>query len=430
MLGPLKLSPAEQRAAADSLRSPLSSETFGDHRTMDGPPHSAVKVWGGCGVSGRCRGLARLASLASKRRSRTAEFRIESTSSRASQRLPRAGSARVVLDACVGVLVMALFSGNATAQFFEMHEVPSAGRVYGITAGPDGNVWFTDNFGKIGKMTSSGAVTMYEIPLQRSAPLGITQGPDGNLWFADGFDWIGRITMSGVITIFGPVSQGGSPRGIAAGPDGNLWFAEGGSNKVGRITTAGEITEFETPTAISRPDTIVAGPDGNMWFGESFGNKIGRITPAGVVTEFDIPTSGADPVFICAGPDGNLWFTEVYGNRIGRITPTGVITEFEIPTTIGFSDYGPGGIAAGPDGNLWFAEYSAMQIGVITTSGEITEFKIPGYHPPLFLCVGPDGAIWFTTESRHIGRFTMGARREPPKTLQPSRRTRTVGPRP
>jgi streptogramin lyase len=208
----------------------------------------------------------------------------------------------------------------------------------------------------------------------------IAAGPDGNLWFAEQFsDKIGRITPAGVVTEF-PVSMSSFlPFGIAAGPDGNLWFTGSATNRIGRITPAGIVTEFPIPTPDSRPFGIAAGPDGNVWFTEQVGNKIGRITPAGLITEFPIPTPGSVPFFITTGPDGNLWFTENNGNRIGRITPLGAVTEFPAPTP----GSAPRGIAAGPDGNIWFVERGADQIGRFT---------------PAFLAISPGTGILATTQ--------------------------------
>jgi hypothetical protein len=90
------------------------------------------------------------------------------------------------------------------------------------------------------------APTLDEFPIPPAAdgttadPIGITAGPDGNVWFADRNGKIGRITPRGTIQEF-PVPPGASgiiaePTGIAAGPDGNIWFTEQNANKVGRIT--------------------------------------------------------------------------------------------------------------------------------------------------------------------------------------------------
>ncbi|MCW2951007.1 MAG: putative antibiotic hydrolase [Conexibacter sp.] len=187
-------------------------------------------------------------------------------------------------------------------------------------------------------------------------PYGITVGPDGNLWFTKQGGGIGRITPAGVLTLF---AAGTNPYGIVAGPDGNLWFTDIALGQIGRITPSGTVTMFSagiSPGAM--PRGIAVGPDGNLWFTNfsPMADEIGRITPSGIVTMFSAGiTPGSFPRNIAAGPDGNLWFTEQYGNQIGRITPTGVVTEFSSGTTPGQ----PYGIAAGPDGKLWVGDWTA-----------------------------------------------------------------------
>src|SRR5438128_2358664 len=84
-----------------------------------------------------------------------------------------------------------------------------------------------------------GTITEFPVPTSSSHPAGITAGPDGNLWFTESnANQIGRITTSGGFTEFPlPTTCGSSfgcePIGITAGPDGNLWFTEGGGNKIG-----------------------------------------------------------------------------------------------------------------------------------------------------------------------------------------------------
>ncbi len=74
-----------------------------------------------------------------------------------------------------------------------------------------------------------------------AAPNGITAGSDGNLWFTEGVgNAIARITPLGVITEFSAgITPGAQPRRITSGLDGNLWFAEFGIDRIGRITTGG-----------------------------------------------------------------------------------------------------------------------------------------------------------------------------------------------
>jgi uncharacterized protein (TIGR03437 family) len=293
--------------------------------------------------------------------------------------------------------------------------VPTAGgEPLGITAGPDGNLWYTeDDLSNIGRITTTGTITGFRVPTAASLPYGITAGPDGNLWFAeqDGNN-IGRITTSGTITEFPVPTANSGPYGITAGPDGNLWFTEEFGNKIGRITTSGTVTEFPVLTAYSEPEGITAGPDGNLWFTEYYGN-IGRATTSGTVTEFPLPTGDGEPIGITAGPDGNLWFTEQGGNNIGRITLSGTVTEFPVLTA--YSE--PTGITEGPDGNLWFTEQGGNNIGRITTSGAITEFQVPTANSdPVWITAGPDGNLWFTEYvGNNIGRV---ATRSSTPTLQ------------
>jgi streptogramin lyase len=224
---------------------------------------------------------------------------------------------------------------------------------------------------------------------------GITVGPDGNVWFTeDSGDRIGRITLDGAITEFSVPTPSSRPIRIAAGPDGNLWFTERNGGKIGRITPAGAITEFATGCF-----DIAAGPDGNLWFTVFLGNSIGRITPSGAITYFPIGDVGTD---IATGPDGNVWFTETTSNMIGTITPAGVVTEFPIPTT----NSRPGGITAGPDGNVWFTETTGNKVAMITPAGAFTEFPIPaGTLNPSQIVTGPDGDLWFFVGGTKINRI-------------------------
>jgi streptogramin lyase len=297
------------------------------------------------------------------------------------------------IDEPAPVGVVTRFQFDPRPISFTEYPIPTADSgPRGITAGPDGNLWFTEAVGnKIGRITTDGMITEFSGTPALDQPFSITAGPDGNLWFTDvDANKIGRITTDGMITEFSLPRFDSFPQRITAGPDGNLWFTEGGlpgGNKIGRITTDGVINkkEFPVPTPAGAPNDITAGPDRKLWFTEFLGNKIGRISTNGRIREFLIPTDNSEPLAITAGPDANLWFTE--GNAIGRITTDGEITEFSTPN-------GAGAITAGSDGALWFTEGNA--IGRITTDGEITEFSTPTDSAPAGITVGPDGDLWFT----------------------------------
>jgi len=307
---------------------------------------------------------------------------------------------------------------------FHEYALPPSQFVPGtITAGPDGNLWFTENMqngsvqtGKIERMTPTGTLSEFSLPSANTVANDIITGPDGNLWFIEG-DKIARITPMGKISEFPLPSANTFPSSITTGPDGNLWFTE--QSKIGRMTLTGKVSEFSLPfhqysagsnpikepagSAHGEPLAITAGPDGDLWFTEigRVGSSIGRITTAGKITEFSLPTTNTFPSSIAAGPDGNLWFTAIGTNNgpseIGVMTPQGKIREFTLSHSILSS------ITRGPDGTLWFTEFqydkmgtTAGKIGRITTAGKISYFPLPtASNSPTSITFAKDHTLWF-----------------------------------
>ena len=263
----------------------------------------------------------------------------------------------------------------------------------GVSAGPDGNVWYGSDVNQIAASATNGS-PVHSYTLAGVATLFyVTSGPDGRLWFTSpGDNLVGAVTTAGVATLYtvgiGAASQ---PIVITSGPDGNLWFTEIASGKVASITPSGTVTEYATG---GNPLGIVTGSDGKLWFAD-IGGSIGSITTAGTIVHYSaglLPS--ASPHYITAGPDGNLWFTDSQNNAIGRITTAGVITEFTAgvsPSALLFQ------IVAGGDGNLWFTDLSGSGlVGRVTTSGVITE--LPSIAVGLSaagIALGPDGNLWY-----------------------------------
>jgi streptogramin lyase len=320
----------------------------------------------------------------------------------------------IAVVACVvGIALAVAAPASAQAPGTVTEIALSAGSdPYGITAGPDGNLWFTErSFGQVGRVTPDGTVTIFSAGITDRGLRGITAGPDGNLWFTEGHGGIGRITPTGTVTEF-PIPSGGDPYGITVGPDGNLWFTELDGTRIGRITPTGTVTEFSAGiSAGSRPYDIVAGPDGNLWFTELRGDRIGRITTTGTVTEFPV-TPGSKPYGMTVGPDGALWFVERGADRIGRMTLTGVVTEYSAGISPGAN---PLAIAAGPDGNVWFTEFNGNRVARITPAGVVTEFPVvtAGSQPYGIVAAADD--LWFTQRAAgRIGRITPPPPPPPP----------------
>jgi streptogramin lyase len=263
-----------------------------------------------------------------------------------------------------------------------------------IAAGPDGNLWFTENVtGRVARITPDGSI--HEYGPAGSLPDGIAAGPDGNMWFHQEHA-IGRITPDGTITSF--PNESSTLGRIAAGSDGAMWFTDYTSSRIGRITVDGTITDRYQLDGQSNPRGIAAGPDGNMWFTET--SKIGRITPSGDITEFALAFNSFARG-IAAGPDGNMWFVAQGGGAwIGRITPGGTITRFDFDADGAFPD----GIAAGPDGNMWVTHQAQPRISRIGTG--MSEASV---QPPVVVGSGQAG----TQQACSVGAWAVWAANGP-----------------
>lgn len=330
--------------------------------------------------------------------------------------------------------------------FTELYE----GWVGELAVGPEGNMWFLQASGYpdgipgwLERMEPNGTVTGTFDTGRSHEPVDLTAGTDGNVWFTTRAEYfqlgtIGRITPLGQIEEWMipnlEESYLGGGRAIAAGADGSLWFTVSTPNVegkaiIGRVTPMGNITEYPVPSGgeglpvVSEPVGIALGADGNMWFTDDGHdreghNLIGRITPTGSLSEFPIPTVGADPVAIALGSDGNMWFTEPGASKVARITPAGQITEFSAPSVGG----GLNGLVRGSDGNMWFS--GAVGVNWVNPEGVVRTLPATvvgnGGHS---LAAGVEGDIWFIGEAStngygitadgYVGRF------RPPKPPTP-----------
>ncbi len=284
---------------------------------------------------------------------------------------------------------------------------------FGITSGPDGNLWFTEStnalypYGKpgvIGKITTTGNYTSYSCAPCWN-PVFITTGPDQNLWFTEGQNgnYLDKITTSGtasrVISLSGRFGYQ-----IRSGPDGNIWFSRDG-NALGKVATNGENLQYYTSSNGIRG--IGFAPDGSLWY-TSVSTTIGHIsqngTSLGTVT---VPAFSNDSGVV-AGPDGNIWFTNATANQLYKITPTGGLTTIALQVGAYPTD-----IIVGPDKNVWFTERLSNTIGYIvpssTTPVEFTTTNgISANSQPQGITLGPDGNIWFTEcNNSKVAKFVL-----------------------
>ena len=339
--------------------------------------------------------------------------------------------------------------------------VPNPAILLGITAGPDGKVWFADSHNDaLGAVTlSTGAVN--ELPVGRNQPVGVTAGPDGNLYTFTGLAG-SALSFAHVMNpangALGETWYGGGnnamPRYPAVGPDGNIWVTETrdpslttGEDKLGLLSVStpptGPSIHNEIPFSAGdnqEPEAIVAGPGVSgspvpmLWATLFNTGRIARIQPVSfggdgpngtdgaLIDEYILPTGGAGPEGITPGPDGNIWFTEFGPDKVGRLIPPAssapgaqpvAIDEFNLP-----AGSNPVGIAAGPDGNMWVGLSGPGSDGSVVrmnTSGQITgTFPTPSFQQPFMITPAADGNLWFSSfNGAAVGRMTTAL--DPPQ---------------
>ena len=279
----------------------------------------------------------------------------------------------------------------------------------GITAGPDGNIWFTElNGNKVVKIDPANptVITSFTLPTANSQPWGITAGADhGNLWLTANSmatGWAGS-PQPAYLSEFQIPTANSSPLGITAGPYGYVWFVQKNSGQVGKIVP---------PSGLNRVDLLATGPGpmGSRRAATATSGSPRRTATrsAGSRPPASSPSSRSPPpqppIGITAGPDGNLWFTESTpatrsaGSRPRRRRHR--VPRPRPPTAL------PGGITAGPDGNLWFTEAGGQPDRAHHDRGaRITEFTSADRRgPPVGDRAGPDGNLWFTEYERQPDR--------------------------
>ena len=187
--------------------------------------------------------------------------------------------------------------------------------VGGLAAARDGSLWFTDGGEAVGRVAPDGSVRYFAVPLAMRGTQGMTAGPDGAMWFTNYLGGsIGRIDADGTVTTFAD-PRIRYPAAITAGPDGALWFTDD-SGAVGRITTAGAISVFGTPATVGHPDAITVGPDRSLWVAGR-GGYVARVTTAGRITTYAVPQAGLAAGI--ASANGSLWLTNYSDSALVRL---------------------------------------------------------------------------------------------------------------
>lgn len=283
-----------------------------------------------------------------------------------------------------------------------------------IVVGQDGNLYFINQQSSgssfIGKITPSGIITQFPVPQANARLDGITAGPDGNIWFTEpDLNSVVSVSTSGVFSQ--PIVLGGflsllghGPTGITTGPDNNLWLTATADNSIGVLHLPSlSYTGYPLNDTDSTPTLIIAGPDGKLYFGsyEEIGLDglafVGAITTGGAVTHTE-RKNGVCIADMTAGSDGEIWYTDPCNSSIWVLETGGGA---RVPSN-------PWGITVGWDRALWFTEPDTNKIGRLWPDDyEFFEPLSDGVFTQV--SVGADGSVWVLNSSQQIFTYDSSA---------------------
>ena len=191
--------------------------------------------------------------------------------------------------------------------------------------------------------------------------LGMTIDGSGNLFVTDGFNRIRKVTPSAVVsTVAGTTTAGyadgsaasakfNGPAGMAVDAAGNIYVADALNHRIRKISTTGIVSTFAgigiaalsdgvgTAAYFNKPTGLAFDAVGNLFVADRNNHCIRKITPAGVVSTFAGSAIGGyvdgtgsaaklfEPTSIVFDAAGNMYITERYNNRIRKISPTAVV---------------------------------------------------------------------------------------------------------
>ncbi len=237
--------------------------------------------------------------------------------------------------------------------------LPANASIHGIAEDSAGRIWFTEfETDSLWSVNASGVdPKRVQLPNAKSVPWGLTRGPDGNLWFAEVRNRVGRITPAGAISEF-DVPAGMTPFQVTGTPDGRILVtgtaASGPPQNqaytalVATVTAGGKVASAGAPGTAGIETNVGVTSDGKVWLPAKGLTRLVQTDLSGTPTGKSIDLGSAQADDVTVGPDGSVWFTSTKPTPlVGRIaTGSALVSTTKLSTA-------PTAITFGPDGNVW-----------------------------------------------------------------------------
>jgi virginiamycin B lyase len=189
----------------------------------------------------------------------------------------------------------------------------------------DGRLWFTGQNGVVGVLDpATGDMAVYDPP-RGPGPYGITATPDGDIYFASlAGSYVGAVAPDGTITVLEPPTAGQGARRVWSDSMGRIWVSEWNAGQLGRYDPAtGEWDEWPLPGESPSAYAVFVDDADIVWVSDFGGNAIHRFDPASEAWfTFPLPSSPGNVRQILGRP-GEVWAPESAADQLIVIRPAG-----------------------------------------------------------------------------------------------------------
>ena len=174
-----------------------------------------------------------------------------------------------------------------------------------------GVIWFTGQAGVYGSLdVLTGRMRVYDAPGGRG-PYGITATPDGDIYFASlAGSYVAQIDVAtGKATVLRPPTRGQGARRVWSDPTGRIFVSEWNAGRVAMYDPVGPISwrEWKMPHRASQPYAVYVDDRGIVWLSDFGANALVRFDPTtGRFRTFVWPSRGA-AVRQLLGRTGEVW---------------------------------------------------------------------------------------------------------------------------
>ncbi len=182
-----------------------------------------------------------------------------------------------------------------------------------------GVLWFTGQNGLYGSLDPrSGRIHTYQAP-RGAGPYGITATPDGSVFYASlAGDYVGEVDpVTGTVTVLDPGDLRQGTRRIWSDSHGMVWVSGWDSGNLIRLDPRSRQWEFyRLPGEHPRPYAVYVDERDKVWVSDWGSNSLFLFDPGdGSFSRFPLPTPGAEVRQILGRP-GELWGAESGKDRL------------------------------------------------------------------------------------------------------------------